>query len=113
MIALEPIVAIIKPTNRFISWLERPPICDSSLTISEHRKDCIAILIPYGEEKYLVDDYIKKIYPLIFKEELRARVLKQHWPKNLSFNLFQEWFDVEIHSKVFMTYDLLVKDYAK
>ena len=55
--------------------------------------------------------YVKKIYSNIFEFELWGwYTAKELWPKNRNWEMFQEWFSIEINSEVF---DLVDRDIEK
>ncbi len=105
MKAQDFMVAVIKPNAEFVVWLAQLPVKDSFLSLECQREDCISILIPQFETWAEVKIYFKDIYLPILKKELEIRVHRSFWPGELSYQLFEKWFEVELHSRVFFLSD--------
>lgn len=94
-------VAIIKPRQAYIDWANSLPDTEDEITLEEVRTDCTAILLPEYDYVENAPVFIKKICSEIFEMELEEESLdRKHWPQNLDYNTFLEWFDIEIHSVV-------------
>lgn len=76
--------------------------CEDQLTPEEITKENTTLLIPefdYPEES---QQYVKKNYRNIFDFELFAWCRdKNFWPKKRTYEMFLEWFDIQINSEVF------------
>ena len=93
---------VIKPKQPFIDWLNSIPGESSDNTLETTSTDNITFLIPefFGPNESM--DYIKKRYFQIFELELLGwYTAKELWPKKRTWEVFQEWFDIEINSEVF------------
>lgn len=111
MQTINRLVAIIKPKQPFLDWLESLTDWDDELTLDELREDCTAILIPEYGSNEKASQYIEQKYEEIFEIELSNwHYDKDLWIKNRSLQLFRQWFDVEIHS---MVYDAVDGDIIK
>jgi hypothetical protein len=95
-------VAIVKPRQPFVEWLNHlPDPGDPAISLEEVRQDCTAILLPDFDDLDKGRRFIKRIYEGIFELELGAWSEDQEaWPPNRDHALFADWFDVEIHSMV-------------
>ena len=95
-------IAVIKPRQPFIDWAnsldrEQPP-----LILAQARSDIRALLIPEPERRHDGRRFIELNYAFIFEDELTVWSRdKTLWPEPRTMGLFEEWFDVEIHSMVF------------
>lgn len=93
---------VIKPKQPMVDWINQqsdPGHC--CITLEDARDDCTVILIPEYEDSDQAKKNIKELHTWIFESELNAWFTdRKAWPKSRSFKLFQEWFDVEIHSLV-------------
>lgn len=103
MYVLDHMVVVIKPRVEFVRWIAHKPIEDNSLSIKEQRNDCISILTPLMENEKKVFDYIDSIYMSILTRELQTRVNEKFWPREINCDLFHQWFEIEVHSRVYMT----------
>ena len=69
------------------------------------------LLIPEYDNPDDARRYFKKIYRQIFDFELFAWYRDHNcWPKNRTYKMFLEWFDIKINSEVF---DLLEDEIVK
>jgi len=84
MYTIDRLIAIIKPRQPFMDWLESMPGWDLDLTLDDLRKDCLTLLIPEYDDNEKAMRYIERNCKSIF--EMR---------------LFRKWFDVEIHSMIY------------
>jgi len=102
MNTINRLVAIIKPKQPFLDWLESLPDWDEELTLDELRADCTAILIPeFGSNEQGLR-YIEKMHKTIFEMQLNDwHTDDSVWPKNRSLQAFHQWFDIEIHSRIY------------
>ena len=93
-------IAIIKPKQPFFDWLNALPFeQDEALTLTALRQDCNALLIPPAEDFEDACDFIRTRWRGLFEAELADWCDDDTlWPEKLTPNLFQQWFDVEIHS---------------
>ncbi|NHR04922.1 hypothetical protein HA052_06895 [Chromobacterium haemolyticum] len=99
-------VAVIKPKQPFLDWLNQAPDNDMDLALDSLRADCTVILLPEFDEPEEGVAYIDEIYEQLFKMELASWYEDEEtWPKDLSLKAFWEWFDVEIHSTVIDSVD--------
>ncbi len=98
MFIVDRSVAIIKPRQPFLDWLNALPGNDIQLTLDEVRCDCTSILIPEANETEDGIAFIDEIAEKLFEMELSSWVAEeQHWPEKRNLKTFWEWFDVEIH----------------
>ena len=102
---------IIKPKQPFVDWLNTIPGEKSDNTIENTSSENTTFLIPefFGHKESRA--YIKKIYSYIFEFELFGWYTNEElWPQKRTWNMFQEWFVIEINSEVF---DLVEGDIEK
>lgn len=104
-------VAIIKPKEPYVKWINSITDPEDPCDIDELNNDCTAYLIPHFDDDPESMGYIKKIYKKIFEIELESwSTDKSNWPKKRGFSLFENWFHVEFHSEVI---DVLGTDIEK
>ena len=101
MHVIDRAVAIIKPGQPFLDWLNRLPNPEPGLTLEELRRDSTAILIPESDDEGGAEAYIRKTHARIFEMELDSWYRDAElWPSKRGYSVFAEWFDVEIYEMV-------------
>ncbi len=93
--------AVIKPKKIFTDMLRSINAIPTSF--SSLRNDCNVILIPDFDARDDAVDYIRNNYQMILRNELKDWLGGKETDKflvNVSYSLFQMWFDVEIHQTV-------------
>ncbi|MGE5682546.1 MAG: hypothetical protein ACM34K_16895 [Bacillota bacterium] len=104
MYSIDRHLVIIKPKQPFLDWLKSLAEENSSLVIEDIRHDNTAFMIPSNELIEQDQKYIKSIFPDLFEMELEEWSLDTDlWPGDRTYELFQEWFDTEIHTIVIDT----------
>lgn len=100
---------VVIPKKDFFNWLiqsmEYAEIDTEGLEKSFDKidvyTDCLVFLIPLFKDKEQFDNFIEKQYEEIFKNTLFKFIPDQRfWPKNLNLELFKQYFDVELHTRV-------------
>jgi hypothetical protein len=93
---------VIKPKEPFVDWLNSIPDEKVNFTLERISEDNITFLIPQYDNPEDSKNYIRKRFKQIFEWELWGWIVtKELWPKKRTWNMFQEWFDIEINSEVF------------
>ena len=94
-------VAIIGPRQPYLDWATGISEPGDDVTLDELRTDCTAILIPDFDTPAESEAFIAGLAGELFEMELEAWDRDPAtWPEDRSYKVFQEWFDVEIHSIV-------------
>lgn len=102
MKAINRYVAIIKPKQPYVDWINRLPDTEEKLTIGELQTDCTAILIPEFDQPEEARAFIDAMAESLLEEELTGWCTDEtRWPKNRANEMFWKWFEIEIHSEVF------------
>ena len=97
--SINRLVAIIKPREPFLRWLESQPDWDLDMTLEELRTDCTALLIPEFDDNEQARNYLKANCRIVFEMQLNGWYIDPAmWPKKRNLSIFRQWFDVEIHS---------------
>ncbi len=101
MFIVDRIVTIIRPKQKMLEWLHKQPEVQANFSLENLQTDCTALLIPPFESPRQAKEYIRQAYLEIFEEELISWGLpKTSWPQNRTYELFNEWFNVDFHSVV-------------
>ena len=95
-------IAVIRPRQPFIDWVNSREGGLPGLTQEHERRETRALLIPEPERRQGGRRFIELNFAFIFEDELTVwSPDKTGWPEPRSRELFGEWFDVEIHDMVF------------
>ena len=112
MFQIDRSVAIIKPKQPFVDWVNSVPDAgDDQYSIQDFSTDCSVILLPVVDSDEQAEAFIKDIFQDLFELELSSWiVVDEMWPENITHEMFLEWFEVEYHS---MAFDSLKDDIEK
>jgi len=106
MYSINRSIAVLKPKQPLLDWLNALPDAEVLFTLAELRTDCTSLLIPEYETDEKALKFIKKIYLGIFERELDAYCTDPDlWPSKRDYRTFLKWFDIELHSEVFDSVD--------
>ncbi len=97
-------VAVIKPKQPFVNWLNG--LSDSANeaphTQESLREDCTVLLIPDFYSLEEMEAFTNPMKPDLFEQELANYAEDaRDWPDDLTAAIFDEWFDLEVHSMVY------------
>jgi hypothetical protein len=93
-------LVLIKAKQPFINWVNRKPF-SIPLTPADVNQDCLTILVPDFNTSAELMAYIAPFKEIWFEIELATwNQDEQSWPNPRTSALFDEWFDLEIHSMV-------------
>jgi len=112
MYTINRAIAVIKPKQPFLDWINSLSDPPDDLTLEELQHDCTAILIPeYGYDDE-AETFIEVIFSDLFAMELDSWYRDENaWPRNRDYATFREWFTIEIHSMVFDLFeDEIIKE---
>jgi hypothetical protein len=93
---------IVRARQPYVDWAHSiDEAGDVFLSLEEHREDATAYLIPEVEDVEQAEEILAACWPLLFENELEAWCTDEEaWPADRTFEMFLEWFDVELHSTV-------------
>ncbi|WP_047236189.1 hypothetical protein [Chromobacterium subtsugae] len=92
-------VALLRPQAPFLAWLKSlPGGLDHNLSLEQLSANCNALLIPPVDDYDDARAFVLAQYRQLFEAELADWCEDDSlWPQNLSPNLFQQWFKLDIH----------------
>ena len=94
-------VVIIKPKQPLVDWVNRTMPLSTPLTLEELVHDCTAILVPDLDSREAVLAYLESLKLSLFEMELENWNREpSNWPAERTTELFDAWFDIEVHSMV-------------
>ena len=95
-------VAVIKPKQPLLNWLNSLPDTDPPFTLADFQIDCSVLLIPEYDTERQALKFIKKIYKELFETELDTYCTDpDYWPSKRDYKTFLQWFEIELHSEIF------------
>ena len=98
--------AVFKPKNPFWNWVEKAFSYEHYKVEEIDKRDSHVYLLPETDLYEKLKKRIKDIYVDIFECELNAWCTDpSSWPKQMTWQIFQEWFDVELHTMILDTPD--------
>ncbi len=100
---LNRMAVILRPKAPLLAWLKSiPDLQMGDMTLDELRSDDQTVfLLP--DYDYLDDTraHLKKIFKPLFEVELEGWWRNpDDYPENMTYEMFEEWFDVELNSMV-------------
>ena len=94
-------VVVVKARQPMVDWINHHPDLDMRTTLEELHEDCTAILVPDKDDNEQIRAYVTRLKPTLFANELASWYRDEStWPDPLSARLFNQWFDLEVHSCV-------------
>lgn len=95
-------VAIIRPRQEFLDWLEGVPDEEPlKISLDQLRTDCTTLLIPEFDDADEAIAYVYRYWQDLFEAELEGWYTDESiWPQERTIETFMGWFDIEIHSTV-------------
>ena len=99
-------VVIIQPKEPLLDWVNRDPTLSSPVSMEYLRQDCTAILVPDLDSLEDMSEYLEPLKPKLFEMELMAWSLDPAtWPQEHPKELFDAWFELQVHSMVWDAVD--------
>ena len=97
-------VVVIKPKQPMLDWINQNDVGGTVLTLADIQRDSTVLLTPDMDGDKAVHAYLHDLKPLLFEKELMSWYLhREGWPEPRTAELFDEWFELEIHSMVWDT----------
>lgn len=98
--------AIIRPQQPFVDWANSIEDEVKQYSIEDFSTDCSVVLLPEYDSDEHAKSILKGLYNDVFEIELSSWVTDENvWPDNRTYEMFKEWFDVELHSMVYDPYE--------
>lgn len=90
--------AVIKPKAPYVQWANQ--VATSYESVESMQNTSHVFLLPYQAYSN-ADEFLKEHWQTLFYLELDSWTEDQGlWPKQIDFQLFTEWFDVESYALV-------------
>ena len=92
---------IMQAKQPFLAWLVSVDPSDSRLTLHDVNREPPIYLIAECESDEEFYDWLKRNLQRLFEEQLGGWwTIQSAWPKNRTFEIFQQWFECRLHSVV-------------
>ena len=102
---------VIKLKQPFVDWLNSIPGESSDNKLENMPTEVTTFNVPVFSSPKELKAYIQKRYSLLFEFELYGwYTAEELWPKKRTWEMFQEWFSIEVNSEIF---DLVNRDIEK
>ena len=86
---------LVRPKKPFFEWLNK-----NGDTIDSVEEANIYLIREMGSNKDIIN-WVKTNFDKIFVNELNDWIIDESvWPENRTYQMFEEWFDIEIHSMI-------------
>ena len=92
---------IVRPTMEFVDWVNSvDDAAEEEVTLEDVQADLSTFLIPEIADDDEFEVYLYNCYEVIFEEALAGWYDDPSvWPE-ISFDLFLEWFDIEMSTMI-------------
>jgi hypothetical protein len=103
-------VVIVRPSRPYLDWAAG---LDDSGILPDPTGEQTVYLLPSYDDDEEAWEILEEIYPEIFENELYGWHTDQGaWPKGRDFEMFKQWFKIELHSVVedLCDYEILDED---
>ncbi len=106
---------ILRPKQPYLDWTkldDETGVADS--VYESMREDPAVYLVPGWEDDDEGRQVLKEFWPALFEAMLEGWLLDDSmWPKNRTFQMFREWFEVETHAMLADLYQDEAIDYVE
>ena len=91
-------VVIVRPKQPYLDWAAG---LDDSGIVPDPNDEQTVYLIPRYEDEEAAWEILAKVPPAIFENELYGwHTDEAAWPRGRDFAMFNDWFEIELHSVV-------------
>ena len=93
---------ILKPRRSYLEWAQRDDAEGLAETVFEtlHAEPTV-YLLPEYEDPPTQHEVLKEFWPRLFEAMLEGWVTDEaYWPKDRTFEMFCEWFEIQMSSIV-------------
>ena len=92
---------VVKYKTPFLEWINSNKKALIKLSFNRVNQDNIVYLIEEYDDLCHLEEIVKSQYKSIFKDVLKGWFKdRSKWPENMSWKLFNEWFEINALSRV-------------
>lgn len=96
--SIDRIAILVRPKQAFLDWANQ--VYDDGETFDEDG-ECNIYLVRLMETRETLAEWLVLNFDQLFDNELNDWYTdEQDWPQERTYDMFAEWFDVEVHSMV-------------
>jgi hypothetical protein len=89
---------IVRPAAPYLEWAAG--LDGSGLPPDPEGERTVYLLPKVGDDEE-AEEVLRLVYAAVFENELAGwYTLEDDWPKNRTFEMFKQWFKIEVHSVV-------------
>jgi hypothetical protein len=105
---LDRVAAVLKPTEKMLTWINHHAESEETYTLDDISTDCTVVLLPAFDDEEEAEHYLLEIFDELFASELMSwNENPTTWPEDRSIEMFLEWFDIDFHSLVYDVAELI------
>ncbi len=108
MESINRFAVVIHPLKPFMEWVNSPTVRgkDDLVPLEALQEDATVILTPEMDTTDAALNWLKNLKSKLFEMELESWCTdRSTWPEKRSARLFDQWFDLEVHTLVFDAVD--------
>lgn len=103
-------VVIVRPNQPYLDWAAG---LDDSGIVPDPNNEQTVYLVPSYDDDDEAWEILEEVYSEIFENELYGwHTDEGAWPKDRDFEMFKQWFKIELHSVVEDLCDYEISDLA-
>ena len=93
---------IVRPKDPYVAWARSMDQEAAKFTAADLRREATVYLIPEIDDSGHAEELLRDCFSVIFDNELDGWSTDENtWPSNRSFEMFRQWFSIEINSMIF------------
>ena len=90
---------VVIPKQPFLDWLHRVDPTSVEIALTDLERDPSIYLLPECDLEAELEERLREACEEIFDGQLNGWYrVKERWPEDRSFDVFQRWFDYRLHS---------------
>ncbi len=92
---------IVRPREPFIQWARSVDDEAAKFTAADLRREVTVYLIPEFDDYDHAEELLRDCSIAIFENELWGWTTDENaWPTDRTYEMFRQWFDIEINSMI-------------
>jgi hypothetical protein len=101
MVSLNRTAVVVRAKQPFLVWLHSIDPPSHHLTLADLNQEPSVYLLPDSDSDEKAARHVRRLCAQIFAHELDGWFrLPSAWPKDLTFRVFNRWFECRYHSMV-------------
>jgi len=92
---------VLKRKQAFLDWLKEADRRAMSENDHDFAGDYGTYLVKIVSTTSEIENFLRNQFKELFENELREWHEPEFWPEDISYELFCQWFEVEVHRQVY------------